>query len=148
MEETKQPGIRFIAIHLLESTFKTFPLNASNRRALVTYEMAHKIEGVNLLIELVIKVNFPNMETDPFLLSARFLGLFVKNTEDSPIIFEKFAEINAPAIMFPFIREFVLNTTSRSPFPPLMIPPTNLRGIMVNKELTEEINKISETKKN
>jgi hypothetical protein len=57
------------------------------------------------------------------------LGHFAK-VGDTPLAFAEFARINAPVLMFPFMRELVVALTSRSDGGTVVLPPVNLAELL------------------
>jgi preprotein translocase subunit SecB len=76
---------------------------------------------------------FKNTKNRPFSIFIKAIGFFsVKNKDDIPIL-EEFSKINAPAIIFPFVRETIADLTLKTGFPPLLLPPTNIRALIANR---------------
>lgn len=69
-----------------------------------------------------------------FTLKAVMTGLFRKAGEGRPTL-EAFAEFNAPAYLYPFLREAVASTLSKSSYPPLLLPPINLVEILGKRQV-------------
>lgn len=61
----------------------------------------------------------------PFFLEIEYEGLFTLNKRVSKKDVEPIAQINCPAILFPFLREAVAEITRRGGFNPLMLPVIN-----------------------
>jgi preprotein translocase subunit SecB len=51
-------------------------------------------------------------------------------TGDAPEELKRFAKVNAPAHLFPFVREIIGNTTMKANIPPLLLPPFNISAMV------------------
>lgn len=47
-------------------------------------------------------------------------------TGEGPEKLKRFSKFNAPAHLFPFVREIIGNTTMKANIPPLLLPPLNI----------------------
>jgi preprotein translocase subunit SecB len=73
---------------------------------------------------------FKDQEHKPFTVDIEYEARFTV-PEGSPVdVLSRFARYNAPAILFPFLREMVANVTGRTPFTPLVLPPLNVKAII------------------
>ena len=128
MDRLKQPGINFDGVFLKDLHFTRAPnMPASDvdtsfdfRRAIsadkrqmnyeVTCEMADKKGGFNLHCSII--------------------GMFscIKGQENLDL--ETFAEINAPTLIFPYLREIITSITVRAGIQPVILPPMNVLAMM------------------
>jgi preprotein translocase subunit SecB len=83
-----------------------------------------------LTTSLYIEV-FKKAKNAPFSLAATIEGTF--ECADFEYL-KKFSEINAPAHLFPFLREVVANTSLKAGVSPLLLPPINLAAILSEKK--------------
>lgn len=77
----------------------------------------------------------------PFMLEIEFQGLFELNKSLPRKRVDPFAQVNCPAILFPFLRECIADLTRRAGFPPLILPAINF--VELAKKDTEEKKKKS-----
>jgi preprotein translocase subunit SecB len=56
---------------------------------------------------------------------VKMVGLFEKVGDLSEIPNEYFVHVNAPAIIFPFVREHIASTTAKSGIDAMLLPPFN-----------------------
>lgn len=88
-------------------------------------------------------VHLEGVEPSPMKIYIVLAGQFsVMDEQDNNLLME-FAEVHAPTIMFPFIRETIANLTMRTDFAPLLIPPSSICALGEKKEITEESVKIT-----
>ncbi len=135
MDKTKQPGIKFSSIYLKSVQFEVLTETFKNEKGLQAsfgFQGSEKIseDKKHLMVELGIKINEEKKEGAPFFLFANFVGHFQTMDNESNLPLEDFAKKNAFAIMLPYIREFVSNITTRTPYPPLMIDPINIMALL------------------
>jgi preprotein translocase subunit SecB len=62
------------------------------------------------------------------------VGIFSVIPESSNMDLEYFAQNNAPALMFPYIREIIATTTLKAGLPSVLLPPLNIHAIINHKE--------------
>lgn len=137
--EQKQPQYQLISITTTESFFK--------REAVISDDDYKKTESA---IDLNVAKSFDKDEIGVFVtvdlkqeLKGKILveikittvGLFKKNVDDPQISIENFCDINAPAIIFPFIRENIANLSMRGGLQPIIIQPINF--VELNKKNKE-----------
>ncbi len=89
------------------------------------YEYNYKEKSINVLMSVSIGEN-----QLPFLLDIEYEGLFKLDKRVAKKKIEPFAEINCPAILFPFLRECIADITRRAGFNPLILPAINFVGLV------------------
>jgi preprotein translocase subunit SecB len=130
-DEKKQPGITFLAVFVTKVNFDCFPnrepgtlitkLNVINNFVKDT----PRLES-NLSVEISTSGDF---EKTSVKLEVNILGIF-EEQKDSAISLKSFSEIQAPALLFPYLREAITSITARSPMGPLILPPTNVLALI------------------
>ena len=128
MDTSKQPGISFDDIILKELVFSrkegfserpVFQINLeasvsiSQDEDKLAYEMSCGIKD----------------EKEFFNIKCAMIGFFsvIKGEENMGL--KEYSNLNAPAAIFPYIREIIASTTTRAGIPPVVIPPVNLTAI-------------------
>ncbi len=120
-------------ISLLESSFKRsqWPLfeaiDASTLENTVdikrsTQHFSESIFAVHLDVMVQSKNNSDNSEL--FSISLKIAGLFEVSGPESERL-SQFDKINAPAIIYPYVREYVSSISTRAEMPTLLMPPVN-----------------------
>ncbi len=84
------------------------------------YEYSYKEKSINTLLSISM-----GKDQLPFILDIEYEGLFKLNKRVAKKKIELFAEINCPAILFPFLRECIADITHRAGFSPLLLPAIN-----------------------
>ena len=92
----------------------------------------------HLKVTLHINVDLAGANPAPMKIYTVMAGYFsLMDGKDSKSLVE-FAEIHAPTMIFPFIRETIANLTMRTDFPPLLLPPANMWALMGKKNKGSE----------
>ena len=73
----------------------------------------------------------------PFYLTVEGFGVFTFDGEPGQNTLKNVSSINAPAIIFPYIRETIADITRRAGFPPLHLPPVNFVNLAKKGALSE-----------
>lgn len=135
MEDTGKSGFRIVNILLMESSFK-------------------RIDNVNLSNDCTnaIDVNTGFSEQDKFIicnLTVKYLSLYngitqVESTITNIGVFEKigeskldvetFGKINAPSIIFPYIREHLSSLSLKAGINPVVLAPVNFVALAQEKK--------------
>ncbi len=130
MDKTKQPKICFTDIYLKSLAFDFFRMPEGEK---IEYGLDFSIkkhlspEKDQLSIEIEVDL-MKDVENPIFELKFSMVGNF-KIIEEGNMELDRFAKVNGPALMFPFIREFIVDITSRSGLPALILPPINLTNV-------------------
>jgi len=125
-----QSGYQTLAVALLESEFKRAieVHEGSDAKPEVHIDVNHEINGADIRcnVELKYSSSFEgNVE-----LSSRILmqGVF-KQVGNPELAIETFAKFNAPAIIFPFLREHLASQTLKALLRPVVLPPINIKAL-------------------
>lgn len=135
MDETKQPGIGFLAIFVTKLNFEAFP-NRQPAALITKVHVQNNFVKDTRRLESNLGVTITtseNIETTLFKLEANVLGVF-EEQEGSPLSLKEFSEIQAPALLFPYLREVITTITTKSPIGPVIIPPTNILALIKQGE--------------
>ncbi len=132
--DKNQTGIRLVDVQLKELEFSAankepeFPVKWNSN---FNIERQFSENKKKLKIGLSVMIN-EDAEESLFDLSILIVGLF-EQVSEGDISLEDFAETNAPAHLFPYLREIISNVTGRSGLPPLYLPAINVTAL-VNEE--------------
>lgn len=85
-----------------------------------------------------LSIRFKNLKT-PFFLEVVLSGLFQLNYEVTDKDLDKLAHINVAAVLFPFLRQVVADTTMKAGFSPLLLPVINF--VESYKDILKQRNK-------
>ncbi len=133
MDKTKQPGIKFDGIILAEEKFwRDYKVPEDAKLDLNVISSNNK-NGESYNVELKSVLKLAKDDKEVVVLKCKFVGFFsiIKGKENMDI--DKYMKNNAPALMFPYIREHISSITMKSGIKPIFIPPLNLVALL-NKQ--------------
>ena len=129
MDKNKQPGIKCNSIILVESIFKRKPRIPKEQDIKLSFDVKNSIseDQQNLVTEVTATIN---SEEEPVFAKVTYIGLFSIG-EDKNLGLKDFSEINAPAILFPYIREEIHTRMLKAGLPKsLILPPINFVALV------------------
>lgn len=136
--ELEKGAVRVLQIFLMESQFRRVnkltydekdPVNAEIDLS-PTVDKEHKRIGTELQIKATItKENVNEVEA-----LIRMVGIFEYNDIPDAML-EEFPKVNAPAIIFPFIREHLMSTSLKAGIKPIILAPVNF--VQLSKRIGE-----------
>jgi len=120
-------NIRLESIVLIKSLF--------TREAEISYEnedfksdininIGHNIKDDKLFVSLEVAFIAGTESNKQIDITVNMLGIFIIPKLEKKAL-EQFVKINAPAIIFPFIREHIANLSLKSGLQPILLPPIN-----------------------
>lgn len=120
-------GISFVKVTLTELSFKLnkkfrLPKKGIPVEIDVKTKNSFSPDKKTLVSTLSIKL-FSTTKNRPFSMKVTVEGTF---TGEDPEKLKRFSKVNAPAHLFPFVREIIGNTTMKANIPPLLLPPLNI----------------------
>jgi preprotein translocase subunit SecB len=138
-DPNKAPGFQFINLVLLRASVELKDLTGglvSQASIDFRYSDSHDIVGqvVRVTQEAEITI-LADGDPEHVLLIASVVqqGSF-QASEEANIDSKGFALTNAPAIMFPYLREWIQRLTSHSGFPPVVLPPLNVAAMRASQD--------------
>lgn len=129
MDKSKDPGIKFERVFLSKLKYELPEVDPCKFKYDVRLENKQKIDNGTLIYSLVVKLY------DRFEFELTGIFTSIEGAENLPL--EKFAAVNAPALLMPFAREIISSITSRTPLPHLLLPPINILALSKKPETTE-----------
>ena len=112
MEVKQQPNLRFYGVNIIQLKY-SFINNITQKNPQIKIDIKPKVfypeKPVNVF-KIIMDVKLER--EDNFNLTFQAIGNFEVNQEITQDIKKKFINVNAPAIMFPYIRSFISNFTS------------------------------------
>jgi preprotein translocase subunit SecB len=126
-----QSGINFRAIFVTKMDFEMFPLQEMGKHSVAFHLQNEFIKDTGKL-ESILTAKFDSQEPSAekaFRLEVSVTGLFEEMPE-SALTIQQFAEVQAAALLFPYLREAVTTITSKSPVGPIILPPINVPALL------------------
>lgn len=129
MDESKQPGIRFLGVELLRLNFDITQVAMEDLSYGVSFKTDARISADEKHLDLFMGVDLfgdmPKAKRPKATLEFILLGSFeIVGKQNMPI--EQYAREHAPALLVPYVRETIANITTRSALPTLNIGPINV----------------------
>lgn len=133
----KKSSLQFLGYKVKNSHIEFLEENSKELKIRIDPEGV--INNETSIFSLTMKV-FINDKNDHLKINVDIVGQFkFNNREDSKI--EDFLYLNAPAILFPYVRAYINTLTSLSGNRPVVLPTLNLSGLRENlKNNTTEMN--------
>ncbi len=136
MDKSKSPGIKFNQVILKKSIFERMEKIVDEHTSMdVNFNINNRIntEKTKLITEFSIAIG--NRDNTPLYMEVSMIGIFSIDKKNRNMDLEAFSKQNAPALILPYIREYVSNTTMRAGFKsPFILPPINIVRLMKEKE--------------
>lgn len=141
MKKNEHQGISFDKMILEKVNFETDPNYTFDSDQLsvnlgLNVEKFFSDDKHHLKLVLNANVHLSGVEPSPMRIYVSVAGYFTLQDKKNTGALETFSEIQAPTILFPFIREIIANLTMRTDFPPLLIPPSNV-WVLLGKQNDE-----------
>lgn len=118
----------FNNVILIESNFKRVPdvnSTSSEYKNNLTIDLESQKSDNILSVFLTVKIVSGVEEVIDVEIQVKMVGIFQKNESINQIDIDTFGKVNAPAIIFPFIREHIASLTTKAGIPTILLPPIN-----------------------
>lgn len=123
-------GISFVKVTLTELSFKLnkkFKLPKGGVPVEIDVKIKNSFSPDKKTLTSTLSVAlFSKAKNRPFSMKVTVEGTF---TGEDPEELKRFSKVNAPAHLFPFVREIIGNTTMKANIPPLLLPPFNISAM-------------------
>lgn len=134
MGKSINSGLRFIDYRVNDIDYR-INQHFEEKNVSVKFNLSRNVEYLDdedntMLVSLIISV-FEDAEENnyPFSLKINMTGIFeLDDIHESER--ESFAEVNAVAILFPYIRSLISTITANVNVPPLILPPINVVNLI------------------
>ncbi|MBQ6577200.1 MAG: protein-export chaperone SecB [Bacteroidales bacterium] len=83
------------------------------------------VNGNQIIVDETVTVSQKYGDDEQVNISVRMVGLFAKIGESPITNLEEFGKVNGAAIIYPFIREIISNTSIKAGLPAIILPPVN-----------------------
>ncbi|HLR35138.1 MAG TPA: protein-export chaperone SecB [Tissierellales bacterium] len=133
MDKNKQPGISFDGIILVAEEFwRDFDVPEDGDLDF-SIEAANSKIDENYNVELETNLRIIKDDEEKLKLQSKFVGLFSTIDGEENMDIDEYIENNAPALMFPYVREHISAITTKSGINPIFLPPINFVTLLKNK---------------
>ncbi len=129
-------SFKLLNIVLVESSFKRaihIDFSNKNLKNNIDIDIQNSINENILGVSLTLKFN-TSIEKEIVISSEIKMAGNFEFTKNTNISLDDFGNINAPAIIFPFIREHLSNTSMKAGIQPILLPPINFVDLAKKKK--------------
>lgn len=140
MSSPKESGYRILNILLVESHFKRLPtIPKPSEKPLTSLDLKfdHQTESkfITVNVNAVFNIKDKQDDVEPSVtVNVSMIGRF-ETFGDPELPLERFAEINAPAMIYPFIREHISSLSLKAGIGQILIPPLNFTKKRISQEV-------------
>lgn len=135
MDLKKQPGITFNFIALLKETFKRDLIVPEDSAAVIDLKVNNqkdKNDPSKLIVEMIATAKYTHDSKEVLCLESTFIGNFSALVGEENMSLDEFSS-NAPALMFPYIREHISAITQKAGVKPILLQPLNFVALQNNQ---------------
>lgn len=140
MDASKQPGIKFSGVILVKDEFERVPVVGAELETNVGFAISANESDGTYYVEIETTVKLSEEEVEKVTLVCKHVGMFSVDEDTPNMPIEDFMKYNAPAIIFPYIREHISSITSKAGIPTVILPPMNIVAMIDQGE--KQIDKI------
>lgn len=137
MDMNKQPGILIKGIILASENFSREPILPTEILTNVNFDFKLNISDIDSNLEVTTTLKGTKDDIEYFSLNFMMVGIFSTIEGQENLEMESFLKHNAPAIIFPYIREHVSTITQKAGMPSVILAPINLGALLNQSELNK-----------
>lgn len=121
---------------IVDASIHISPDGITGKNMSVEIKPQSYVSDKELNYKLQFDINISNSENQ-FSVFASIIGLFEFDSDLDPVAKDKFFKINAPSLLFPYVRAYISTLTSLSGMAPVILPTINMAETM--KSLEESV---------
>ncbi len=131
MNKSKQPGIKFESIFLVKENFERKNTLKDNLKIDIHFEINNDLEDERSAVELQTFLKLIDKDDNTlFNLNFSYVAIFSVVEKYKNMEMDSFIKNNAPALIFPYIRQHIQEVTTNAGLVPLILPPMNLIALI------------------
>lgn len=134
MDKDKQPGISFDGIMLVKENFWRDYDVPEDTKPDFKINMGWNVKDNIYFVELSTILRLLHDGKETLKLENTFVGIFSIVNDKENMEIEAYVKNNAPALMFPYIREHISTITQKSGIRPILLPPINILALIKQSE--------------
>lgn len=128
MDKNKKPGIEFDSVILEKLNFNRDVSTIHPKMNLkVEFNISSTVNSDKTKATILLEVTIKDSEQSNFFIDCEMVGHFSVIQGDENLDLNQFLNINAPALIFPYVRETISNITMRAGIKPIILPPMNMQ---------------------
>lgn len=121
----KEAKFRFVQYQILESELRFDPQIKTNKKLNVTFNQVVGVNDSDGKMRLELETTVED-ECKALFLHVKTYGYFEFDSQISDETKDVFFKVNAPAILFPYVRAYIGTLTALSGIEPVILPTLNL----------------------
>jgi preprotein translocase subunit SecB len=129
MDEKKQPGINFDNVLLTKLEFQREPVIPPKSELVMRFDASVSVAPENNKMTCELSCQIED-KSKSFKIICSMVGMFSTVGGSENMSLEQFAQVSAPALVFPFLRETIASITAKAGMPPLLLPPMNIKAML------------------
>ncbi len=139
METAPKPAFTLQNVDLLTVNFRRDDelVNAGSVQNRLQIHTAYRTELPYLFVTLEAEIWQEQDGKRPLEITVKMGGQFLVAEGTDQTILENFADINGPAILFPFVRELIASLTTRAGIPTVLVQPLNFMDMAQRRQQSQ-----------
>lgn len=125
---------RFKDYKIVDASIHISPDGITSNKMSIEMKPQSYVTDAELNYKLQLDINISNSENQ-FSVFVSIIGQFEFDSDLEPKAKENFFKINAPSILFPYVRAYISTLTSLSGMVPVILPTINIVEAMKNIEV-------------
>lgn len=135
MDKSKQPGISFDGVILVrEDFFRDYEVD-EDAKINLKFKAINNIQEESATVELETELELTSDNKTALRLNCNFVGFFSIDKDNENMEMEDYIKNNAPALIFPYIREHISSVTTKAGIRPVLLPPINIISLIESEEI-------------
>lgn len=125
MDETKKSGFQFVGFQIIKSHIEKNGFDKVGDDLDLEFIPRGEKDDIKNVFSLFLKVNISNADKT-FVVNIEAVGFFNYSIEVEDKILSNYFYVNAPAILFPYVRAYISTLTTLSGFETITLPTINI----------------------
>ena len=139
MDIEKQPGIQVLTVALNKCYYKRLPIVDEKTNDSIDFNLEinlneDKSQSIVLLKCFLKRESLEENKETQVEIEIEYVGVFAVQENAENMDLEKFSNTNAPAILFPYIRQMIHELTLKGSLPLVILPPLNILALFKDKK--------------
>lgn len=134
MDKTKQPGIAFTDCVVIDLQFHRQVDIREKPQLGVEFAIVKRVAEDRGSAQVELTGHVRETSTGAFEVKCTVLGRFMVLEGQENMSLENFLDHNAPALLFPYVREAISTITLKSGIKPVVLPPINVVALLATQE--------------
>lgn len=142
IDEKKQPKIKIGTILFPDIKVNRQPDIKADPEFDIAISNSHEFDEEKSMLQVNLRIAISETGSETSIIDITGVGIFqiekVNTIDTKKLTVEYFAEHNAPAIIYPYLREYVSYISIKAGLNPILLPVTNFHAIADMKEKNKQ----------